>query len=96
MQSREDYVEQLKQQLDNWNAEVGKWEAKTKDAQADMRVASEKQLEEFRRQRDQAMEQMRLIQNASGDAWTQLIRSTDDVWAKTREAYDKAFSQFRK
>jgi hypothetical protein len=24
------------------------------------------------------------------------MRSTDEAWAKTREAYEKAYSQFRK
>ena len=96
MENRDDYVQKLKKQLDDWNAEVSKWDAKAKGAQADMRDATEKQLEEFRRQRDQAMEQMRQVQNASADAWTQYIRGTDEAWAKTREAYEKAYSQFPK
>jgi hypothetical protein len=59
MNKKDDYVAKLKAQLDEWNAEVGKWEAKAKGAQADARVEYEKQLDAFRRQRDQAMEQMR-------------------------------------
>ena len=96
MVNREEYVERLKSQLDQWNAEVAKWEAKTRDAQADMRADYEKRLEEFRQQRDQAMEQMRQMQNAAGDAWVNWIRATDDAWARAREAFDKASSQFRK
>lgn len=96
MSKRDAYVTKLKAQLDEWNAEVKKWEAKSNEAQADMRVEYEKQLELFRRQRDQAIEQMRQVQAAAGDAWLELVRGADDAWAKTREAFAKARSHFQK
>ena len=96
MDKRELYIEKLKAQLDEWNAEVAKWEAKTRGAQADMRIEYEKQLEAFRRQRDQGLEQMRKVQAETGDAWIDLVRGADDAWAKMREAFEKAHSHFRK
>jgi len=96
MNKKDEYVEKLKAQLDAWNAEVSKWEVKAKEATADAHVEYEKQLEAFRRQRDQAMEQMRQVQAAAGDAWLDLVRSADDAWAKAREAFEKASSRFRK
>ena len=96
MNKRDEYLKKLKLQLDEWNAEVAKWEAKTRGAQADMRVEYEKQLETFRRQRDQGLEQMRKVQAASGDAWIDLVHGADDAWAKMREAYEKAQSHFHK
>lgn len=96
MTKRDEYVERLKKQLDDWNAEASKWEAKAKAAQAGMRTDYEKQLAAFRRQRDQALEQMRKVQASSGEAWQELVRGTDDAWAKMREAVDKARSQFQK
>ncbi len=96
MSKRELYVEKLKAQLDEWNAEVTKWEAKTRGAQADMRKEYEKQLETFRHQRNQALEQMHKVQAASGDAWIDLVRGADDAWAKMREAFEKARSHFHK
>ncbi|HVS27083.1 MAG TPA: hypothetical protein VHE58_07285, partial [Burkholderiales bacterium] len=62
MSKRDEYVEKLKAQLDEWNTEVAKWEAKAKAAQADVRTGYEKQLEVIRRQRSQAMERMRQVQ----------------------------------
>lgn len=96
MTKRDEYIEKLKAQLDVWNAEVTKWEAKAKSAQADVRTEYEKQLEVIRRQRSQAMERMRQVQAASGDAWLDLVRGADEAWAKMREAFEKARSQFRK
>ena len=96
MDRRDEYVERLKKQLDQWNGEVAKWEEKTRQAQADMRTEYEKQLQAYRQQRDQALEHMRRIQSASGDAWMDLMRVADDAWSRMREAFEKARSQFQK
>jgi chromosome segregation ATPase len=96
MSKRDDYVEKLKGQLDQWNAEVAKWEAKAKQAQSGVRVEYEKQLKDLRRQRDEALEQMKRVQAATGDAWVDLVRGADDAWARMREALEKARSHFNK
>ncbi|HEY7656503.1 MAG TPA: hypothetical protein VH881_06535 [Burkholderiales bacterium] len=96
MSKRDEYVEKLKKQLDQWNAEVAKWEEKTRQAQAGMRVEYDKQLQAFRHQRDQALEHMRRIQSSSGEAWIDLMRGADDAWARMREAFEKARSHFQK
>jgi hypothetical protein len=61
-----------------------------------LRADYEKQLAAFHQQRDQALEQMRKVQASSTEAWTDLVRGTDDAWAKMREAVEKARSQFKK
>ena len=96
MMKRDEYVEKLKKQLDDWNAEAAKWEAKAKTAQANLRADYEKQLAAFHRQRDQALEQMRKVQASSNEAWQELVRGTDDAWTRMREAVEKARSQFKK
>ena len=96
MNTREQYVAKLKAQLDQWNAEVAKWEVKSRSAQADMRIEYERQLDAFRHRRDQALEQMHKVQAATGDAWTDLTRGADDAWAQLRAAFEKAHSHFRK
>ena len=96
MTKRDEYVEKLKAQLDQWNTEVATWEAKAKVAQASARGEYEKQLEAFRLQRDQATEQLRRVQSASGEAWVELVRGADEAWAGMRKAFEKARSQFQK
>jgi multidrug resistance efflux pump len=96
MSKRDDYVNKLKGQLDKWNAEVANWEAKAQKAQAEARAGYEKHLTELRRQRDQALEQMKRVQAASGDAWVDLVRGADEAWAKMRESLEKARSHFNK
>ena len=96
MTKQDQYIEKLKAQLDQWNAQVTQWEAKAREAQTNVRADYEKQLDAFRRQRDEALEHMRRVQSATGDAWLDLVRGADDAWSKMREAFEKARSHFQK
>ena len=96
MSSREEYVQKMKAQLDQWNAEVAKWEEKTKSAQADMKAEYEKQLETFRARRDEAMYQMHQVQVASAEAWMDMMKGADAAWKAMGEAFLKARSHFEK
>jgi len=96
MSNRDEYIAKLKAQLDQWNAEIAKWEARAREAQADMRIEADKQLDAYKRQRDEAVEQMRKMQTASGDAWRDLMHGAEDAWAKMREAFERASSHFNK
>src|SRR5688572_3492000 len=55
MISRDEYVQKLKSQIDQWNAEAASWEAKARAAQAGMQAEYAKQLEQFRGKRDAAL-----------------------------------------
>ena len=96
MTNREDYVRKLKEQLDQWNAEVGKWEQKTRGAQDQMKVEYEKQLEAFRSRRDEAMYQLHQLQVASGEAWMDVMKGADAAWKAMGEAFVRARSHFEK
>jgi len=94
--NRDEYVQKLKTQLDQWNAEVSKWEAKAKESQAQAKAEYEKQLGNVRGKRDEAMYQMKLLQNASMDAWQDMMRGADDAWKNMQEAFNRARSHFEK
>ena len=95
MEKRDEYVAKMKAQLDQWNGEIAKWEAKASEAQAGARADFDKRLEAVRQQREQAMVQLRLMQSAAGDAWLDMMKGTDQAWASMREAFEKASSHFR-
>lgn len=96
MMTRDEYVQKLKTQLDQWNSEITKWEGKTRSAQAKMKDDYEKQLNALRSRRDEAMTQLRQVQAASGEAWTEMMRGADEAWARLSEAFNKARSHFEK
>ncbi|HWN29960.1 MAG TPA: hypothetical protein VNN78_01155 [Burkholderiales bacterium] len=96
MMTRDEYVQKLKTQLDQWNSEITKWEEKTRSAQTKMKADYENQLKTFRSRRDEAMQQLRQVQAASGEAWMDMMRGADEAWARLRDAFTKARSHFDK
>jgi len=96
MMNRDAYVKKLKDQIDQWNAESKKWEAKAKEAQATMKGEYEKQLSTLHSRRDEAMYQMKLLQGASTDAWQDMMKGTDQALKSMQEAFNRARSHFDK
>lgn len=94
--NRDEYVSKLKAQLDQWNVEAAKWEAKAKEAQASLKAEYEKQLAALNSRRDEALYQMKLLQNASTGAWQDMMRGADEAWRSMEEAFNKARSHFEK
>jgi hypothetical protein len=94
--NRDAYVQKMKEQLDQWNAEAAKWEAKAKDAQASMKSEYEKQLNLLNSRRDEAMYQLKLLQGASTDAWQEMMKGTDQAVKSMQEAFNRARSHFEK
>jgi hypothetical protein len=85
MSQREDYVNKMKAQLDRWNADIERWETEY-----------QRQLQALRQHRDQAMYQMKLLQSATGDAWSDMQRGADEAWDRMRQAFEKAGAHFQK
>lgn len=96
MTTRNEYVEQLKQNLDHWNVELAKWEEKARVARVDMRIEYEMQLEALRKHREEATTKLKEVQASSEEAWKDLMAGADTAWAAMRDAFDKATSHFQK
>lgn len=96
MMNRDEYVQKLKTQLDQWNAEAKTWEAKAKEGQVHMKAEYEKQLAALNSRRDETLYQMKLLQGASADAWQDMMRGTDAALKSMQEAFNKARSHFEK
>ena len=94
--NRDAYVQKMKDQLDQWNAEAAKWEAKAKEAQASMKAEYEKQLVMLNSRRDEAMYQLKLLQGASTDAWQDMMKGSDQALKSMQEAFNRARSHFEK
>ena len=93
---RDEYVQKLKSQIDKWNAEAGHWEAQMKAAQGKLRDDYAKQLEQVKSKREEMLYQMKLLQNASADAWAEMMRGADQAWKSMQEAFERARSHFEK
>jgi len=96
MKTRNEYVEDLKSRLDEWNTDLAKWEAKARTAKNDMRIEYEMHLDDLRKKREEASAKLGEIQSSAGDAWKELSAGADEAWGLMREAFDKARSHFQK
>ena len=90
--TRDEYVQKLKSQIDQWNAQMGAWEAAAKGAQGQ----AAQQLEQLKARRDEALGEMRRLQGASMDAWKDMMRGAEDAFRGMQEAFDRARHNFDK
>ena len=94
MADRDEYLEKFKANLDEWNAEIGKLEAKAREAQADAKAQYEKQLVALREMRDDAQKKFAEMQKASDEAWDVMLKGTEKAWQTWASAFEKARSKF--
>ena len=90
--NRDEYVRKLKEQIDQWNAQVAKWEAMSEE----VKNKYLQQLDEVQVRRDEAMQELRRVQSASAEAWTQMMGGADAPFRDMREAFERAVKAFGK
>lgn len=95
MTSRDEYLEKFKANLDEWNAEISKLEARAREAQADAKIQYEKQLASLREMRDDAQEKFMEMQNATTEAWDAMLKGTEKAWQAWVGAFEEARSKFK-
>lgn len=84
--NREEYVQRLKSQIDQWNAQMAQWEALSQD----VKTKYLQQLDELQVRRDEALAEMRRVQGASADAWGEMMRGAESAFKEMREAFERA------
>jgi uncharacterized coiled-coil DUF342 family protein len=94
MSTRDAYVQKLKAQLDDWNADITKLEAKAGLAAADAKIRYEQSLNSLRAERDQVSGKLEQIQESSEDAWEEFQGSAEDLWDRTKAAFAAAKAEF--
>lgn len=92
--SRDEYVRRFKQQIDAWNADMGRWQGKAAEAKADIKERLDKELDVLKAQRELARYNLRLLEGASAGAWAELVQGADDAWDRMRLAAEAAATYF--
>jgi lipid II:glycine glycyltransferase (peptidoglycan interpeptide bridge formation enzyme) len=96
MINRDEYVQKLKAQIDEWNAEATRWEDKARQAQSGTKAEYERQLENFRKKSQDATSELDRLQRASADAWTEMMRGVEASVKSMQEAFERARRNFDK
>ncbi len=87
MTKREEYVEKLKAQLDVWNADIEKLEAKARVASAETRTKIEEQVATLKGHRDEAAAKFDTLREATEEKWEELKAATEVAWAKLKDRF---------
>jgi hypothetical protein len=88
--NRDEYVEKMKAQLDQWNGQIATWEAATREATAEARIELEKQVGIMKSRADDLVFRMELLKVASADAWQEIARGADEARKTMQDAFEKA------
>ena len=95
MESRDQYVADLKAKLDEWNEQIGKVEEQMKSASDDARARYEKQVADMKAHTDDAQKQMNdLVQSSAAD-WEKMRGNFENAWGDIAAGFGRAWSRFR-
>ena len=95
MTDRDEYVEKMKAQLDQWNRQSAMWEEAAREATAEARIELEKQIGIMRSRADDLVYRMELLKGASADAWQEIARGADEARKTMQDAFEKARFHFK-
>ena len=90
--TRDEYVQKLKAQIDQWNAQMAKWTS----ASEEIKNKYLQQLDEAQVRRDEAIAELKRLQSASADAWTQMMKGTEAAFKNMQTAFEAARKGFDK
>lgn len=94
MSLKDDYVEKLKAQLDEWSAEIDVLDARLHQVDADLRIKYGEQVDNLRLKRDDAKLKLLELQGSAGDAWQELKKGSDEAWEVIKHAVSEARKKF--
>ena len=90
------YVEKLKAQLDEWNADIDKLAARAAKAEAETKIEYQNQLDDLRTKRDDVRDKLLTVQQAGEGAWEDLKEGLENSWEILKMSFKKAKTEFEK
>lgn len=88
---RDEYIEKMKQQLDEWNSEITKLEARGEEAKGAAQERYNTQVNELREKLRSAQDKMKELQYSGQDTWEEFKVQLDDL----RDAFVHSFNYFK-
>jgi septal ring factor EnvC (AmiA/AmiB activator) len=93
MATREEYVAKMKQQLDEWNTEIGKLETRLADASDATKQRLEPHLAKARDARDVVAKKLTALKGSSEASWDSARDDIEHVWKVFKQTVNYFKSQ---
>lgn len=94
MKSRDEFVQDLKKKLDEWNGEIAEAEKKFEAASDEASQQYASQIAEMKKRWADAEEQMRVAGAKSMAEWEKRGQEFEAAWKDIAGGFTKAFSRF--
>jgi len=91
MSVRDEYVAKMKLQLDELNANMGKLEAKAKEAKQDARAKYKEEMDKLHQQSKLTIAKLEELRTAGDDTWDNMVAEME----KLRDAFTHSFHYFK-
>jgi predicted RNase H-like nuclease (RuvC/YqgF family) len=96
IEKRDAYVQKLKAQLDEWNADINKLEAKADQAEVRAKIEYHKRIADLRARRKEVEDNIGELQQAGEGAWEDLKQGLENSWEILKISFTKAKSEFER
>lgn len=95
-EKRDAYVQKLKAQLDEWNADINKLEAKSDQAQAEVKIEYQKRIADLRARLKEVGDKIGELQQTGEKPWEDLKQGLENSWDILKAGFTKAKSEFER
>lgn len=93
--TRNEFVEKMKHQLDEFNRKLDELEKKGADYNQEARTRFDRRMEELKQKRQEASKRIDEINQAGDKAWETLKTGATAAWNSLEESLKQARSQFK-
>jgi hypothetical protein len=93
MTRRDEYIEKLKRQLDEWNDDIDRLEAKLDELAEPARQRLEPYLAKARAGRDEAVRKLSELRAAGEESWDKIESEAEHVWKTLKQSINYFKSQ---
>ena len=90
MSDKEIYEQKIEAQLDEWQSEINKYKARLKNAEADMKLVIEHQINDLQEKHKQAKDKLLELSKSGENAWKELKSGLDRAGAELERAIKAA------
>jgi len=96
MTTREEYVQQLKNKLDEWNAKLDELKLQAKLAEMENREKLDMEIETYQARRDEIRARLEEMRTSGEEAFDDLRQGAEQAFEALKESFYNARSHFKK
>lgn len=90
MESKDDYIKRLRDQLEDWNAQIAELRDKADRARDEAQMEYHQELDELEGKRNVLRAHLDDLGSASEEAWTDKKHGADNAWMELDAAFNRA------